>query len=38
VDEDWQLRDLDATLRPYLEQVRRLDAQLLDVLEDTQQS
>jgi NAD(P)H-dependent FMN reductase len=38
VDEDWQLRDIDATLRPYLKQVRQLDAQLLDALEDTQQS
>jgi NAD(P)H-dependent FMN reductase len=38
VDEAWQLRDLDATLRPYLEQVRELDAQLADALRDTQQS
>jgi NAD(P)H-dependent FMN reductase len=32
VDEEWQLRDLDATLRPYLEQVKRLDAQLVAVI------
>jgi NAD(P)H-dependent FMN reductase len=32
VDEEWQLRDLDATLGPYREQVRRLDAQLVAVL------
>jgi NAD(P)H-dependent FMN reductase len=38
VDEAWQLRDLDAALRPYLEQVRRLDAQLIGALQDTQQS
>jgi hypothetical protein len=36
VDEDWQLRDLHATLRPYLQQVRQLDAQLVEVLTDTQ--
>lgn len=38
VDEDWQLRDLNATLHPYLEQVRQLDAQLVQALKDTQQS
>jgi NAD(P)H-dependent FMN reductase len=38
VDEDWQLRDLDATLDPYREQVRQLDAQLVEALVDTQQS
>jgi NAD(P)H-dependent FMN reductase len=32
VDEDWQLRDLTATLSPYLQQVRRLDAQLVEAL------
>jgi NAD(P)H-dependent FMN reductase len=36
VDEDWQLRDLRATLRPYLQQVRQLDAQLVEALMDTQ--
>lgn len=37
VDEDWQLRDVGATLRPYLEQARRLDEQLLEALLDTQE-
>jgi NAD(P)H-dependent FMN reductase len=36
VDEDWQLRDASATLRPYLQQVRQLDAQLVEALTDTQ--
>ncbi|MGA9877038.1 MAG: NAD(P)H-dependent oxidoreductase [Solirubrobacteraceae bacterium] len=35
VDEDWQLRDLDATLQPYLEQVRRLDVQMVEALRGT---
>ena len=35
VDEHWQLRDLDATLGPYREQVRRLDAQLVAALGTT---
>ena len=38
VDEHWQLRDLSATLGPYREQVRQLDAQLVEALTDTQQS
>ena len=38
VDEDWQLRDVDATLSPYREQVSQLDAQLVEALMDTQQS
>lgn len=38
VDQEWQLRDLNATLGPYREQVRRLDAQLVEALTDTQQS
>jgi NAD(P)H-dependent FMN reductase len=38
VDEHWQLRDLNATLAPYREQVRQLDAQLVEALTDTQQS
>jgi NAD(P)H-dependent FMN reductase len=37
VDQDWQLKDLDATLRPYLAQIRELDAQLVETLEDTQE-
>jgi NAD(P)H-dependent FMN reductase len=36
VDENWQLRDLNATLRPYLQNVRQLDAQMVEALEDTQ--
>jgi NAD(P)H-dependent FMN reductase len=36
VDEHWQLRDLDATLRPYLPQVTQLDAQMVEALTDTQ--
>jgi NAD(P)H-dependent FMN reductase len=38
VDEDWQLRDLDATLGPYREQIEQLDAQLVEELMDSQQS
>jgi NAD(P)H-dependent FMN reductase len=38
VDENWQLSDLEATLRPYIEQVKRLDAQLVEALRDTQAS
>jgi len=38
VDEDWQLRDVGATLRPYLEQARRIDEQLVEALIDTQES
>jgi len=37
VDEAWQLRDVDAVLAPYLQQIRQLDAQLLEALIDTQQ-
>jgi NAD(P)H-dependent FMN reductase len=36
VDEDWQVLDLHATLRPYLQQVRQIDAQLVEALTDTQ--
>lgn len=36
VDENWQLKDLNATLRPYLEQVRQIDIQLVEALTDTQ--
>jgi NAD(P)H-dependent FMN reductase len=38
VDEDWQLRDLDATLGPYREQIEQLDAELVEELMDSQQS
>jgi NAD(P)H-dependent FMN reductase len=37
VDEAWQLRDVDAVLGPYREQVRQLDARLLEALIDTQE-
>jgi NAD(P)H-dependent FMN reductase len=37
VEEDWQLRDVGATLRSYLEQARRIDEQLLEALIDTQE-
>lgn len=36
VDENWQLIDLDATLRPYREQVRRIDEQLIEAIKDDQ--
>jgi NAD(P)H-dependent FMN reductase len=36
VDEDWQLIDLDGTLRPYRERVRQLDAQMVQALIDRQ--
>ncbi|GAA0644607.1 NAD(P)H-dependent oxidoreductase [Kutzneria viridogrisea] len=34
VDEDWQLKDLDATLHPYRDQVRHIDEQLIKALRD----
>lgn len=36
VDEDWQLRDVEATLHPYQVQVKAISAQLLEALQDTQ--
>jgi NAD(P)H-dependent FMN reductase len=36
VDEEWQLRDVDAKLRPCRERLRRLDAQMVEALQDTQ--
>jgi hypothetical protein len=36
VDETWQLRDLDAVMRPYHEQARTIDAQMVEALEDRQ--
>ena len=36
VDENWQLRELDATLRPYLAQARAIDAQMVEALKDSQ--
>ena len=32
VDEDWQLKDLGSTLRPYVEQARTIDVQMIDAL------
>lgn len=36
VDEEFQLRDVDGTLQPYLEQTRALDAQMVEALLDVQ--
>jgi NAD(P)H-dependent FMN reductase len=36
VDENWQLRDLEALMHPYRAQVRTIDAQMVEALEDTQ--
>jgi NAD(P)H-dependent FMN reductase len=33
VDENWQLRDVNATLDPNLPQLRKIDAQLIEALE-----
>jgi len=32
LDEEWQLKDLDAVMEPYREQTRAIDAQLLEAL------
>jgi NAD(P)H-dependent FMN reductase len=32
VDEDWQLKDLGGTLRPYVEQTRTIDIQMVEAL------
>jgi len=36
VDEDWQLKDIDATLRPNLPLIRKIDGELVEALDDTQ--
>lgn len=36
LDERWQLRDPASVLRPYLEQVREIDVQMIETLEDSQ--
>jgi NAD(P)H-dependent FMN reductase len=36
VDEDWQLKDIDATLRPNLPMIRKIDAEFIEALDDTQ--
>ena len=38
VDSEWQPEDLDATMRPYLDQVRRLDTQMVRALQDSRRS
>ena len=32
VDEDWQLKDLGSTLRPYVAKTRMIDVQMVDAL------
>jgi NAD(P)H-dependent FMN reductase len=36
VNENWELRDLETLMRPYRAQIRTIDAQLVEALEDTQ--
>jgi hypothetical protein len=36
VDDKWQLPDLEALMRPHRAEVRRMDAQMVEALEDTQ--
>jgi NAD(P)H-dependent FMN reductase len=36
VDENWQLRDLETLMHPYRAQIRTIDAQMVEALEDTQ--
>jgi NAD(P)H-dependent FMN reductase len=36
VDDSWQLKDLEATMRPYRDRVRAIDAQMVEALKDTQ--
>jgi NAD(P)H-dependent FMN reductase len=36
VDGDWQLKDRDGLLQPYVDQVRVIDRQMTEALEDTQ--
>lgn len=38
VDDDWQLRDLDAVMRPYGADIARIDAQMVEALENTHAS
>ncbi len=35
VDEQWQLKDLEATMSPYREQLRAIDAQMVEALKGT---
>ncbi|MFZ0667897.1 MAG: NADPH-dependent FMN reductase [Acidimicrobiales bacterium] len=36
VDEDWQLRDLDAVMNPYRGRIGAIDASMVEALEDSQ--
>jgi hypothetical protein len=36
VDENWQLKDIDATLRPNLPLIRKIDGEFIEALDDTQ--
>lgn len=36
VDEDWQLRDLDAVMHPYHPLAKAIDVEMIEALEDTQ--
>jgi NAD(P)H-dependent FMN reductase len=36
VDENWQLKDIDATLRPSLPLIRKIDGEFTEALDDTQ--
>ena len=36
VDEHWQLRDLEALVHPHPAQIRTIDAQMVQALEDSQ--
>ncbi|GCE00685.1 NADPH-dependent FMN reductase [Embleya hyalina] len=37
VDENWQLKDVEATLHPYRDRIRAIDEQMLEALHDDQQ-
>ncbi|MFF3002118.1 NADPH-dependent FMN reductase [Kitasatospora sp. NPDC057940] len=37
VDEDWQLKNIEATLHPYRDQTRAINEQMLEALQDDQQ-
>jgi len=37
VDEEWKLRDVEVTMSPYRDQLRLIDAQMVEALEDTQE-
>jgi NAD(P)H-dependent FMN reductase len=37
VDEEWQLKDAEATMSPYREALHQIDAEMVEALEDTQE-